>query len=143
MSTTSKIGLVLTGALIALTGVFVALYSQRAKAEILGGVNYLTSIATSSVIQVCNAASNNCTGTQVLATSTARVWAIISNNSPLGVMCNFNNGTPMSSSSLAGFQGFVITASTTFQITASALYTGQVNCVSQGGTSTVYVEAQQ
>ena len=79
------------------------------------------------------------TSVDVLATSTSRTWAIVSNTSTNGApaYCTFN-GSP------ATAQGGILVAASTspLVINQSGLYTGAVNCVSNS-TATLWVEAVQ
>lgn len=101
--------------------------------------NVMYSIATSSGITVGNINSTNATGTVVLPANVGRTWAVISNNSGVSILCNYNNYLAFATTS-AALGGFVVAASSTWQILPNALYTGQVDCVGYGATSSVYVE---
>lgn len=76
----------------------------------------------------------------VLATSTGRTWARISNTSATNATCIYANGNPATVN-----KGFVLAASSTFEMNqlSEPVYTGAVSCISDGASSILYVEANQ
>ena len=105
------------------------------------------SVGTSSSIQVGNITSTNASSTEVLTPSTGRTWALLSNNSQFPIFCNYAgmNGTSTYPAAYPNANnGFIITASSTWNMgLPNGIYTGAVNCATEGGTSTVYTEVNQ
>lgn len=94
------------------------------------GINLFFAVGTTSTETV------GTSDVTVLATSTARTWALISNNSGNALLCNY--GAPVT-----GMGGFVIAASSTKQLDSNALFTGAIHCVAQAGNSSIFVMANQ
>lgn len=75
-------------------------------------------------------------GVQVLATSSAREYAEISNLSAFAIYCNAD-----ADKRAVMYQGIMIPASTTKVFGADFAYTGAIRCISQANASTtVYAE---
>lgn len=112
---------------------FAATEVQHAKADTSSVPTVFFKVATSTPETV--SASNS---TTVLATSTGRTWAKLSNNSPTAIYCTY--GVPA-----AQFQGFLIQASTTYEMNqlSSPVYAGPVNCIGVGAAATIWVQANQ
>lgn len=70
--------------------------------------------------------------TQVLATSTGRSYARISNLSGNAIYCNLDTGKPA-----VAFSGIMVQATSTLVISDndSSLYRGAVNCIAVGATA--------
>ncbi len=127
-----------------------AIISRPTTAEGLGIQNtpsLFFYVASSSSMTVGNMGSTNASSTTVLPESTGRTWALLSNNSQYPIFCNYMGmlGTSTYPAQLpTASTGFIIAASSTWTIgLPNAIYTGAVNCATQGGTSTVYVEVNQ
>lgn len=96
-----------------------------------GLTNIFYAVGTSTAETVSASAS-----TMVLATSTGRTWAKLSNNSSNVIYCSY--GTPA-----AEFQGFAVPALGIYEMNQlnSPVYTGPVNCIASTTASAIWVQA--
>lgn len=128
------IAVVCAAIIVAMIGIILSLAQVAPKSY--GDSSYPNSFSKTST-----SSQETVTGTNedVLATSTSRLWSMISNVSTNGtsVFCTYN-GKPATSQG-----GMVVNASSTLIINQDGLYTGSVNCISQGGTATLWVESVQ
>ena len=85
--------------------------------------NLFTSVATTTGKTIGPGCS-----TQVLATSTGRQYAYLANNGPYGVYCNFGMPGVLN-------RGIYLVGSSTYEILPSKLWTGSVECITNGGAS--------
>lgn len=98
-----------------------------------GGPQVFFSVATSTSETVTS-------NVMILATSTGRTWARIANTSGVAVTCIYDNGMAATVNN-----GFIIAASSTFEMNqlSEPIYTGSVNCISDGASAKLYIEANQ
>lgn len=135
MKTTTKIFASILGAAVLFALFVSAGYLNTAPGKVTADAiynNYITKMSISNVVSVTTSS------TLVLATSTARSYAIFSNDSANPVYLALNNGLPAIADS-----GILLNASSTYEIRDVNGYIGSVYAISKGATSNVLVTAAQ
>ena len=120
----------IVGIIFAIIAFISSVQTVKAGPEQVPSVFYGVGTSTAETVATSN--------TRILATSTARTWAKISNNSQYPIFCAYRNGNPAALN-----QGFLINASSTYEMDGlnSPVYTGAVNCIAQGNAAAIWVEA--
>lgn len=110
---------------------FINLKPQNVQADATN-TNYISRMATSTGVSVTTSS------TFITATSTARQYLILTNDSSNPVYLSLFNGAPAIADT-----GILLAASSTYVIDPSHLYIGAIYAISPAGTSKVLITAAQ